>query len=205
MKTTSANRRYRQTARAESAEATGRRIVDAFLKQLNEKWYDEITLDRVAEDAGVTVQTVIRRFGGKAGLLAEAIVAIKLQAKVRRAAEPGNLDQLVKHLVDGYEATGDTVIRLLAMEERHPVLHEQLQLGRVWHRTWVQTAFADELRKLRPKERNSALDALVIATDVYAWKLLRRDMARSIRATEATLKNMITSIAAAYLDVKEAP
>jgi AcrR family transcriptional regulator len=204
MKNTSANRRYRQTARAESAAATGRRIVDAFLKQLDQQWYDEITLDCVAEDAGVTVQTVIRRFGGKAGLLAEAIGAIKLQVKEHRATEHANLEQLVKHLVDGYEATGDTVIRLLALEDRHSVLHEQLNLGRGWHRTWVQKAFADELGKLRPKERESALDALVIATDVYTWKLLRRDMTRSVKATEATLKNMISSTMAAYLNGKDA-
>jgi AcrR family transcriptional regulator len=204
MKNTSANRRYRQTARAESAAATGRRIVDAFLKQLDQQWYDEITLDCVAEDAGVTVQTVIRRFGGKAGLLAEAIGAIKLQVKEHRATEHANLEQLVKHLVDGYEATGDTVIRLLALEDRHSVLHEQLNLGRGWHRTWVQKAFAHELGKLRPKERESALDALVIATDVYTWKLLRRDMTRSVKATEATLKNMISSTMAAYLNGKDA-
>jgi AcrR family transcriptional regulator len=200
MKTASSTRSYNQTGRAEAAAATGRRILDAFLKHLKETWYDEITLERIAEDAGVTVQTVIRRFGSKAGLLAEAIVAIKLQAKQRRAAESGNLDQLVKHLVHGYEATGDSVIRLLALEERHPVLHEQMELGRGWHRTWVRKAFAAELDKLRPKERESALDALVIATDVYTWKLLRRDMARSIKATEATLRKIIRSTLVAYLN-----
>ena len=65
-------RAYQQNARAESTEATGRRIVDAFLHRLMNHWFDEITLDQVAADAGVTVQTVVRRFGGKDGLLAKA-------------------------------------------------------------------------------------------------------------------------------------
>jgi AcrR family transcriptional regulator len=194
-------RPYNQTARAESAQATGRRIVDAFLKQLNERWYDEITLDRVAEDAGVTVQTVIRRFGGKSGLLAEAIEAMRFQVKERRATAHKSLGQLVKHLVDGYEASGDTIMRLLALEERHAVLHEHLNLARAWHRDWVRKAFADELGKLRPKQCEAALDALVILTDVYAWKLLRRDLKRSIQATGATLQTMIRSTMAAHFGV----
>jgi hypothetical protein len=40
------------------------------------------------------------------------------------------------------------------------------------------------------------LDALVIATDVYAWKLLRRDMGRSRDATAATIESMIRALLA---------
>jgi AcrR family transcriptional regulator len=203
MKIASRTRRYRQTVRAESAAATGRRVIDAFLKQLNENWYDEITLDRVAEDAGVTVQTVVRRFGGKAGLLAESIQAMKYRAKQRRATPPGDLDRLVRNLTVDYEASGDTMIRLLALEERHPLLHEHLKLARGWHRNWVLGVFAQHLNKLGAKQRQSALDALVIATDVYTWKLLRRDMGRSVAVTAATMKSMIHSTIDAYSEVKD--
>ncbi|MGQ0637018.1 MAG: TetR/AcrR family transcriptional regulator [Planctomycetaceae bacterium] len=203
--TPSTTRLYRQTARAESAAATGRRIIEAFLERLREQWYDEITLDCVAADAGVTVQTVVRRFGGKAGLLAEAVQVMIRLGKERRATVPGDLDQLVKHLIDDYEHLGDTIIRLLALEDRHPVLKEQLELGRRKHRNWVAKAFADDLSALEPKARQVVLDALVVATDVYVWKLLRRDMARSIAATEATMKHMIRSAVAANLALEGAP
>ena len=63
IKLRTATRHYAQRARAQATEATARRIVDAFLARLMAQWFDEITLDRVAEDAGVTVQTVVRRFG----------------------------------------------------------------------------------------------------------------------------------------------
>src|SRR4051794_10314034 len=107
MKSDSSTRPYCQTARAESAAATGRRIVDVFLKQLSEQWYDEIKLDHVADDAGVTVQTVVRRFGGKAGLLAAAVREMGRRAKDRRATPPGDLEQLVRNLVGDYEQAGD--------------------------------------------------------------------------------------------------
>jgi AcrR family transcriptional regulator len=191
-----APRRYRQTTRAESAAATGRRIVGAFVEQLSKQWYDEVTLDRVAEDAGVTVQTIVRRFGGKVGLLSHAIGAMKLQAKQRRASPPGDIERLVRNLIDDYEISGDTVIRLHALEQRHPALHEQLKLARGWHRKWIRKVFADQLAKLPAKERGATLDALVIATDVYTWKLLRRDMGRSLAATRAAMKSMIRSAVA---------
>jgi AcrR family transcriptional regulator len=53
------------SARAEAAEATGERILDAALELFGERPTDQIPLDEVASRAGVSVQTVIRRFGGK--------------------------------------------------------------------------------------------------------------------------------------------
>ena len=192
MKNASQARPYRQTARAESAAATGRRIVEAFLKGLGEQWYDEITLDRVADEAGVTVQTVVRRFGGKAGLLAEAIREMVRQATERRATPPGDPARLVRNLVDDYERSGDTIIRLLAVEGRHAALHEHLTRARRWHREWIAGVYADDLEPLGAKARQ-ALNALVVATDVYTWKLLRRDMGRGVAATRDTITGMIRS------------
>src|SRR5215472_153231 len=96
-------RQYTQRARAEAAEATGRRIVEAFLARLMGQWFDEITLDQVAEDAGVTVQTVVRRFGGKEGLLASAAKAFGEQVEAQRVAPLGNIGLLVENLLGDYE------------------------------------------------------------------------------------------------------
>ncbi|HOW71055.1 MAG TPA: TetR/AcrR family transcriptional regulator [Phycisphaerae bacterium] len=198
MKSTTPAHPYRQTARAESAAATGRRIVEAFLERLGEQWYDEITLDWVADEAGVTVQTVVRRFGGKAGLLGEAIREMVRRAKKRRAAPPGDLERLVRNWVDDYERTGDTIIRLLAVEGRHAGLHEHLTHARRRHRAGIARAFADDLGLLEASSRQSALDALVIATDVCTWKLLRRDMGRAVAGTRAAITGMIRSTLAAH-------
>lgn len=198
MKNAPRARTYRQTARAASAEATGQRIVEAFLRRLREQWYDEIRLEQVAEDAGVTVQTVVRRFGGKAELLAGAIRAMVRDAGERRATPPGDPERLARNLVADYERTGDTILRLLALEPRHSVLHEHLTQARGRHRDWIARAFAGDLERLDTGARQSALDALVIATDVYTWKLLRRDMGRGVAATRDAIAGMIRSALVAH-------
>ena len=50
-------------ARAEAAAATRGRIVRAVLELHVERFHDQITLDAIADRAGVTVQTVLRQFG----------------------------------------------------------------------------------------------------------------------------------------------
>jgi AcrR family transcriptional regulator len=198
MKNVSTSRRYSQRARAQAAAATGQRIIDAFLQRLMKQWYDEITLDRVAEDAEVTVQTVVRRFGGKVGLLASAVKVLANQINAQRAAPRGDVGRLVDNLIADYEQRGDAVIRLLALEPRHPALKDVLNFGRSEHRQWVTSAFAEPLGKLGLGPRERALDALVIATDVYTWKILRRDLARSVAASTSTIKGLIDATLAEF-------
>jgi len=198
MKSKSASRRYSQVARAQAAEDTARRIVDAFLARLMADWYDDITLDRVAADAGVTVQTVVRRFGGKDGLLASAVSVLAAQINAQRATPPGDVGRLVNNLLSDYEERGDAVIRLLALEPRHPAVKAALDIGRGEHRRWVSAAFAEPLGALDPSAREPALDALVVVTDVYTWKLLRRDMGRSVPATAATMRHLIQATVAGF-------
>jgi AcrR family transcriptional regulator len=186
-----APRRYVQRVRADAAQATAQRIIDAFLARLMTQWFDEITLERVAEDAGVTVQTTIRRFGGKDGLLAEAVKVLGTQIVARRAAPAGDVDRLVANLIEDYERTGDAVTRLLALEPRHPAVRRVTEFGRREHRRWVAAAFGELLRELPRPTRQRALDALVITTDVYVWKLLRRDMRRSQAATRTTISALV--------------
>ena len=59
-------------ARAQAVDATRRRIVDALIALAGERPFAEVTLDAVAERAGVSVQTVLRQFGSRDGLFAEA-------------------------------------------------------------------------------------------------------------------------------------
>src|SRR5215831_6662250 len=198
MKCKSATRAYTQRVRAQSAEATAQRILNAFLARLMSQWFDEITLDRVAADAGVTVQTVVRRFGGKEGLLTNAVKIMAVQIRARRGDAAGDIGSVVEGIIDDYEATGDAVIRLLALEPRQPVLKEVLDFGRSEHRDWSSNAFGEALGKLKPEVRNRALDVLVVNTDVYTWKLLRRDMGRSAAETAAIMKCLVEATIAEF-------
>ena len=191
MKSKSEPRRYTQGARAQAAEATGQRIVEAFLARLMEQWYDEITLARVAEEAGVTVQTIVRRFGDKEGLLSQAVRTLNDQIGQRRGCPIGDVHQAVEHLLEDYEQVGDGVIRLLALESRYQAIAEILNFGRGQHRAWVEHIFSPSLAELNDGARRNRLDALVVVTDVYTWKLLRRDMQRSLAESATLMENLV--------------
>lgn len=188
------SRPYRQTARAEAAAATHRRIIEAFLGFARDRWLDEITLDEVAKAAGVTMQTVIRRFGGKDGLIDAAHALFSQEIPERRAVPPGALDQALKALIADYELTGDVVVRYLAQEDRYPALRDILTYGRAQHRGWVEGVFAPRLSCLEDSVRERRLNALIAATDVYTWKLLRRDLGQSQPTVLAVMQELVRGL-----------
>jgi AcrR family transcriptional regulator len=125
----------------------------------------------VARRAGVTVQTVIRRFGGKQGLLAAA--AQREAERVRRQrdqAPVGDLPGAVRNLLDHHEELGVPVLRLLAQEDRSPALRALADQGRAYHAGWCERVFAPTLTGLRGAERARRLAQLVAVTDVLTWE-----------------------------------
>jgi AcrR family transcriptional regulator len=188
----SPRRNYRQSARAEAAEATAARIVEAFRRALQAHWLEDVTLEQVAREAGVSVQTVIRRFGGKQGLL-EAVAGL-MEGEVRavRGAPRGDLAAAVANLCADYEASGEIILRLLAQEPRHPPLKPLLDFGRREHRAWVEGVAEPWLERLSPPARTAALDALTAAMDVYVWKLARQDWGRSPEAARDLILRLST-------------
>jgi AcrR family transcriptional regulator len=191
MKSTAHARPYRQSARAAAAEATAERIVEAFSDCMKAGWFDEITLEDVAGRAGVTVRTVIRRFGGKDGLLEAFVADFIANSGRQRESAPGDVAAAVGRVLDLYEAWGDSVLRNLAQESRHPALKPLLDLGRDDHRRTTAAAYAPWLQRLREPRRRRTLDALVAATDVYLWQVLRRDMGRSRQETEIVIRMLV--------------
>jgi AcrR family transcriptional regulator len=204
MKLSNAVRRpYRQTARALAAEQTGARILDAFERRIRESWFDEITLEQVAQDAGVTVQTVIRRFGGKDGLLEAAWQRLEEEIRERRQAPAGDVRSAVRAIVEDYEHVGDLVMRALAQEERHPAFKATNDIGRAHHRGWIEAAFAPWLVGQPRETQQRRVDALVAATDVYLWRLVRRDMGRSTRHLEAVMLDLVRGVIGSDINIKE--
>ena len=182
-------------ARAEAAAATAERILDAAVEIFWERPTDQIALDDVAARAGVSVQTVIRRFGGKEGLLSAAVERESQRVSSQRDRAPvGDTAGAITVLVDHYEALGERVLKLLAEEERVPALREIADRGRALHRDWCARVFAPALDGLARVERQRRLAQLVAICDVYTWKLLRRDAGLSRRQTELALVELLNPI-----------
>jgi AcrR family transcriptional regulator len=184
-------RPYKMQARAATAEATRRRIVEVVVTLLKSRFRSEIRLEDVAAGAAVTVQTVINVFGSRARLLDEAFANLLRDLREQRLRpEPGDLGGAITALMDHYEHFGDLVIRNLA--EQADV--ELIETGRTGHRQWVQRQFVARLDPLDPQGRRVLADKLVCVCDVYTWKLLRRDMGRSKAETERTIRSMVEAI-----------
>jgi len=81
-------RRYRMGVRAVSATATGESILASARRLFGEIRYDQVSLDDVAAQAGVTVRTVVRRFGSKERLF--GAISGERAASIRRARERGS-------------------------------------------------------------------------------------------------------------------
>ncbi len=179
-------------ARAEGAAATGERILDAAVEAFWERPGELVSLNEVARRAGVSVQTVIRRFGGRDGLLAAAVARESQRVRVERdPAGVANPDEAVSQLVTHYETLGDRVLAMLAEETRTPALREVAEAGRRFHRAWCETVFAATLANLAGGTRERRLAQLVAVCDVYTWKLLRRDAGLSRHETELALLELI--------------
>src|SRR3954451_8288388 len=119
MKTT---RRYTMTARAEATADTRRRILQATIDEHSERRVADISLGDMAARAGASVQTVLRRFGSRAGLVEEALVFS--QARVvedRRAAEGGG-GAAVHAVVTHYEQDGAEALLMPAQEDSEPLM-----------------------------------------------------------------------------------
>jgi len=75
---TMATRRYDQRLRAQSAEETRRRVLDAVYDELREAPARPVSIDRVARAAGVARSTVYVIYGSRAGLF-DALAADLLE------------------------------------------------------------------------------------------------------------------------------
>jgi AcrR family transcriptional regulator len=192
-------RRYRMVARANAAAATQERILASAWRHFAERAYEQVRLGDIAADAGVTVQTLHARFGPKDGLFVAAWTwAIDPEGARRDSAPVGDVRAAVRLIYDSYELQGDAVLRLLAAEDRIPAVREMTDAGRTWHRDWVERTFAPLLAGLRGAARERRLVALVVATDLLVWKLLRREMGLDRTTAERIVIEMVTATEGAH-------
>lgn len=185
-------REYQMKARAEAAAATGNRILEAAIELFSTRPYEDVGLEDIAEAADVSVRTVLRRFGSKDELFVESSERSGLRMRSQRSAVPvGDLRGTIRNLFDHYEEWGDQRLLFLAQEHRVAQIRRNVRVGRRVHRDWVEQAFGPFLAKRRGQRRERHVMALLAATDVYAWKLLRRDWGLSREEAERTLEEMI--------------
>lgn len=180
------------TARAEAAEQTGTRILDTAVDLATTRLLAEITLDDIAVGAGVSVQTVLRRFGNRAGVIEAAYAHASAEVDLERQAPVGDVCTALAVLVEHYEQRGDGVVLLLAQEGSDEQVRRITTAGRRLHRDWVQRVFAPYLPP--GAAADELLDLLVVTTDVLTWKQLRRDIGLDRSTAELRIRRLVTAL-----------
>ena len=179
-------------ARADAVGARRTAIVHALIDLAMEKLTIDITLDDVAERAGVSTRTILRHFGDRENLLDAAVRTGTALIQAEREPAADDPRESIRKLVDHYERRGGFVLRLLAQED-DPRIGTITANGRRVHREWVATAFGRWM-PAHPTDRERCIDLLVVATDVYTWKLLRRDRRLSQAKTESRIRDLVTAV-----------
>ena len=183
------------STRAAATELTRERIIDAAAALFNDQWYDDVTLREVAAAAGVALQTLVNHFASKETLfLAVTERNAKMIEKARWGVKSGDVTGAITALVDDYERNGDAIIRILAVEDRIPAVRPSIDMGREGHQLWVEDMFPAALEGLRGQTRKRRLAQLVVATDVYTWKLLRRDKGFDRKATITAMRELVLAL-----------
>jgi len=180
------------TSRARSVEETRRRILTASVGLHSERLAADIGLDDVAARAGVSVQTVLRHFGSRASLVEASIEHARAEVEEERRSPVGDVDAAVRTIVDHYEQRGDAVIVMLAQEPHEELLRRVTEDGRRMHRGWVEEVFAPYVELAA--DPDELVDLLVVATDVYTWKLLRRDRGLARDLTENRIRTLVRTL-----------
>jgi AcrR family transcriptional regulator len=181
-------------ARAEAVEATRERIARAAMQRFLAEPYDDVTIASVARDAGVSHQTLLNHFESKDGLFAAAAERFSADlAASREGRATSDPESVVALLIEQFERSGDGNVRLALLHERIEAVRAGLEQGRARHQGWLAEVFTDGLPS-DPAERRRTLAALHAATDVYTWKLLRRDLGHGRRATQRIMTDMVRAI-----------
>lgn len=190
-------REYVQRLRADAREQRRRRIIEAVFEAWEDAGFDGVSLQAVADRAGVSVKTVLRHFGSREELLASCAEVSVAREQGQREVSPGDLPAIVAALSGRYEEIADRSVRASDLEFRHPVIAEWVASVRHSHLQWLAESFAPWLPADGPV-RQQRLMALFWATELRCWWALRHALGRSREDTDAVMLELLEALTAGW-------
>ena len=185
-------RAYTMSTRAQAARETEQRVLDVALHLFSEQLYDNVSLEQIAEQAEVTVQTVIRRFGSKEQLFDRAIPPKMEQVYRERMDEAvGDVDGALESLLKHYERWGHFILHLQFQKERVASIEAAITAGRNAHKEWLKRSFAPQLEPLSVGAYRVQFAQLLVITDIFTWCTLRCEQGLSEEEIKKVLGNLL--------------
>jgi AcrR family transcriptional regulator len=198
---TVATRRYEQRLRAQAAEETRRRVLDALYDELRATPAQPVSVDRIARTAGVARSTVYAIFGSRAGLFDAFAADVLERGGFRRVldavADPDPRVTLRVGIAGGvhtFAAYRDVFRALVSMAELDPDSVGGAMQRSDERRAKGMTSLARRLARdglLRERlTATQAADRLWVLTSFDAFDLLYRGRGRSANAVAGILVDL---------------
>jgi AcrR family transcriptional regulator len=196
-----ATRRYEQRLRAQSAEETRRRVLDAVYDQLHEAPAQPVSVERIARTAGVARSTVYASFGSRAGLFDAFAADLLERGGFRRVldavADPDPRVTVRAGITGGvhtFAAHRDVFRALISMAELDPDAvggaMQRSEQRRAKGMMWLARRLARDGALREGLTAKQAADRLWILTSFDAFDLLYNGRGRSPRAVAGVLVDM---------------
>ncbi|MGH2428727.1 MAG: helix-turn-helix domain-containing protein [Candidatus Limnocylindria bacterium] len=174
----SAGRAYRSQLRADQAEETRARILDATVRVMA-GGLASVSIPAVAREAGVSVPTIYRHFGTKRDLLAALYPHVVRRSGLDELVVPPSVDELrdgVRAIFERMESFDDlaraAVASPAAEEARHTTMPHRLSMTR---------QLADSIvPRLSEVDRDRIARLLVILTASSALRMWRDHLGASV-------------------------
>ena len=196
-----ATRRYEQRLRAQSAEETRRRVLDAVYDQLREAPGQPVSVERIARTAGVARSTVYASFGSRAGLFDAFAADLLERGGFRRVldavADPDPRVTVRAGITGGvhtFAAHRDVFRALISMAELDPDAvggaMQRSEQRRAKGMLWLARRLARDGALREGLTAKQAADRLWVLTSFDAFDLLYNGRGRSARAVAGVLVDM---------------
>ena len=180
-------RPYTLGTRGEAKNQTRERIVEAAEFEFSLKWFDEVSLQGIANAAGVGIQTVLRHFPTKETLFQWAAKGALERADQTRSRLPTtSLQESLTVLWDYFEAYGALILHYLDQLDRSSVFVEITSEGSAAHRRWAQHLFGTFLDVDDP--------SVQLLLDVRTWEFLRHRLGLSRVDAQSSLSRLVSGL-----------
>lgn len=186
-------RQYTQTTRHETTRARRRQMIEAVLALIERGSISEVTLQGVADEAGVSLKTIVRHFGSKEELLRQAMLEARGLEEEQRPLPVGDLDGVCRVLGKRYDEMAEFVYRMGDLELSYDWLSDWVQMARRSHLDWLAAAFEAWLPPEGP-EREDRLMCLFGATEIRSWWTLRERFGYDPARARAVMRRQLEAL-----------